>query len=165
MKTLDPEVYEKLLGAESWEGVKKELGLLELYLIDYDPGSLTLYFYAEPADERVIDKVKELTDSDVKICFISSKTDAVNLLLDRRINPSITLHGGSARLSHVENEGVVVLDLMDACSGCPHSVYTLTLGIKNILQRSLPWVKDVKSATEPVEPDFGFKLADLIDEK
>ncbi|MCS7185275.1 MAG: NifU family protein, partial [bacterium] len=70
------------------------------------------------------------------------------------------LHSGYAKVNSVDEEkGLVVLDLMEACSGCPHSVYTLALGIKKILEKSLPWVKEVKSSEEPKEPDFGFYLA------
>jgi len=89
--------------------------------------------------------------------------DEVNFIINEKIKSYIKGHGGDIIVKEVdENKGEVYVELKDACSGCPHSVYTLVMGIEKILKEFLPWVKKVKPVGEPREPEFNFKLVDFL---
>lgn len=59
------------------------------------------------------------------------------------IRPSLAMHGGDANLMKIEN-GVVFLKLQGSCHGCPMSVITFGMALKEMLQEKFPNdVKDV----------------------
>ena len=63
-------------------------------------------------------------------------------LIEKEINPYLSLHGGSCQLIDVE-DGVVTLRLEGGCSGCPSSQITLFNGILPIFKEKIPQVEDV----------------------
>ena len=60
-------------------------------------------------------------------------------ILDTEIRPAIALDGGDVSLLRFE-DGVVVLKLQGACSGCPASSMTLKMGIENRLKEEFPGI-------------------------
>lgn len=63
--------------------------------------------------------------------------DALN-----QIRPALQADGGDIELVDVnENEGVVKVRLVGACSGCPMSTMTLRNGVEQILKRFVPELK------------------------
>lgn len=63
------------------------------------------------------------------------------------LSPLITGHGGNISLVKFENDTVYV-KLAGACVGCPASIFTLELGIKEALKAKLPQLKEVVALEE-----------------
>ena len=61
------------------------------------------------------------------------------------IRPALQADGGDMVLSGVE-DGVVQLELVGACGGCPLSQMTLTAGIERILIDRVPGVTAVEAS-------------------
>lgn len=70
------------------------------------------------------------------------------LLLDamEAIRPALQSDGGDMRLLSVDEEtGVVDIELMGACGGCPMSSLTLKAGIERILKDRVPGITEVRA--------------------
>lgn len=61
------------------------------------------------------------------------------------IRPRLQMDGGDAELVSVDDDGVVKLRLVGACSGCPMSQMTLKQGVEKILKQKVPQVTRVES--------------------
>lgn len=59
-----------------------------------------------------------------------------------RIRPAIQADGGDVMLVGVE-DGVVQLQLLGACVGCPMSTMTLQAGIERMIRQEVPQIKGV----------------------
>jgi len=62
------------------------------------------------------------------------------------IRPAIQMDGGDIVLLGVE-EGVVSLQMVGACGGCPMSMMTLKAGIERILTDRVPGVLEVNAVS------------------
>jgi len=60
------------------------------------------------------------------------------------IRPAVQMDGGDLILLGVE-EGVVNLQMVGACGGCPMSMMTLKAGIERILKAKVPGVISVEA--------------------
>lgn len=69
---------------------------------------------------------------------------AVEAALDV-VRPSLRADGGDVTLVNVTEDGVVELQLMGACHGCPMAMMTLKGGIERFLVGSVPGVREVVS--------------------
>ena len=72
--------------------------------------------------------------------------DKVTQLLEQRINPALSAHGGFANLVGVDGDAVYVT-MGGGCQGCSMSAMTLTEGIKKMILESIPEVREVVDAT------------------
>ena len=61
------------------------------------------------------------------------------------IRPNLQADGGDMIYHGVDEEGVVSLELLGACAGCPMSTLTLSMGIERILKEHVPGVTRVES--------------------
>ncbi len=62
------------------------------------------------------------------------------------IRPALQSDGGDMRLLSVdEGTGVVDIELMGACGGCPMSSLTLKAGIERILKDRVPGITEVRA--------------------
>ena len=77
----------------------------------------------DPADQEVVDQIKEL--------------------LDTRVRPAVAGDGGDI-VFRGYREGIVRLHMQGACSGCPSSSATLKHGIENMLKHYVPEVVAVE---------------------
>jgi Fe-S cluster biogenesis protein NfuA len=77
----------------------------------------------DPADQEVVDQIKEL--------------------LDTRVRPAVASDGGDI-VFRGYRAGVVRLHMQGACSGCPSSSATLKHGIENMLKHYVPEVVAVE---------------------
>jgi Fe-S cluster biogenesis protein NfuA len=77
----------------------------------------------DPADEEIVDQIKEL--------------------LDTRVRPAVAGDGGDI-VFRGYRDGVVRLHLQGACSGCPSSRATLKHGVENMLRHYVPEVVAVE---------------------
>ena len=58
------------------------------------------------------------------------------------IRPAVQADGGDIKLASV-NDGVVNIEMLGACQGCPLSIATLKSGIQRILKDKVPGVVEV----------------------
>ena len=77
------------------------------------------------------------------------------------IRPNLQADGGDMIYHGVDEEGVVSLELLGACAGCPMSTLTLSMGIERILKEHVPGVTRVQSIGD--EGDLS-AWGDLYDE-
>lgn len=70
---------------------------------------------------------------------------ALNEAVDA-IRPALQADGGDMRIIELrEDEGVVDIELVGACSGCPMSTLTLKAGIERILTDRVPGLNEVRA--------------------
>jgi Fe-S cluster biogenesis protein NfuA len=80
----------------------------------------------DPADQEIVDQIKEL--------------------LETRVRPSVARDGGDIIFRGFEgSSGTVFLKMQGACDGCPSSTATLKNGIENMLKHYVPEVNAVES--------------------
>lgn len=60
----------------------------------------------------------------------------------QKIRPALQADGGDVQLVEV-NDGVVKVQLMGACGGCPMAAMTLKSGVERMLKDQVPEVKEV----------------------
>jgi len=75
-------------------------------------------------------------DADIDLDLLESTLDY--------IRPAIQMDGGDIVLQNVD-EGVVTLQMVGACGGCPLSMMTLKAGIERILKDRVPGVVSVEA--------------------
>ena len=79
---------------------------------------------------------------------IKNREDQVDIDLDilnetiEYIRPAVQADGGDIKLASVDN-GVVNIEMLGACVGCPLSIATLKSGIERILKEKVPGVEEV----------------------
>ena len=61
------------------------------------------------------------------------------------IRPALQADGGNVELIDVNDEGVVLVRLQGACSGCPSASMTLKMGIEKTLMEKAPGVTAVQA--------------------
>lgn len=64
-------------------------------------------------------------------------------LLDTRVRPAVARDGGDIVFKGYK-EGIVLLQMRGACSGCPSSTATLKNGVENMLKHYLPQIVEVR---------------------
>ena len=89
------------------------------------PEEDTLVVEADPADEDIVDQIKEL--------------------LETRIRPAVAGDGGDIAYRGYK-EGIVYLAMQGACYGCPSSTATLKHGIEGLLKHYVPEVVEVRAS-------------------
>ena len=67
--------------------------------------------------------------------------DVLNDMIEY-IRPAVQADGGDIKLASV-NDGVVNIEMLGACQGCPLSIATLKSGIERILKDKVPGVVEV----------------------
>jgi Thioredoxin-like proteins and domains len=73
---------------------------------------------------------------------ITSVRERVEAALER-IRPAVQMDGGDVQLVDVSEDGVVTVQLMGACGGCPMSMLTLKAGIERIIKAQVPEVTEI----------------------
>jgi len=63
--------------------------------------------------------------------------EAVDEVLDE-IRPALQADGGNVEVLEVSEDGVVKLEMVGACAGCPMATMTLKAGIERILFERIP---------------------------
>lgn len=71
-------------------------------------------------------------------------TQQIQVLLETRVRPQVAADGGDI-VYRGFREGVVMLEMQGACSGCPSSTYTLKMGIESLLKYYVPEVVEVRA--------------------
>lgn len=89
------------------------------------PAADAEYPLDDPADEEIVDQIKEL--------------------IETRVRPAVANDGGDI-LYRGFQKGIVYLQMQGACSGCPSSSATLKNGIEQLLKHYVPEVIEVRAA-------------------
>lgn len=91
-----------------------------------------------PAVEGAHDAVDEdVSPEDAEL------VEQIKELLDTRVRPAVASDGGDI-VFRGYRDGVVMLHMQGACSGCPSSSATLKHGIENMLRHYVPEVQSVQ---------------------
>lgn len=69
-------------------------------------------------------------------------------LLKTHVGPAVAAHGGEVNFHSYDN-GVVLLEMSGACSGCAGSTMTLKHGIEHMLTYLVPEVERVEGFDDP----------------
>jgi Fe-S cluster biogenesis protein NfuA len=70
--------------------------------------------------------------------------EAVEEVLDE-IRPALQADGGNVELVEITEDGIVKLDMVGACSGCPMATMTLRAGIERLLFERIPDIVGVEA--------------------
>ncbi len=81
--------------------------------------------------------------------------EEIEKILDE-VRPALRFDGGDVELVDITEDGVVLVRLVGACSGCGMSVLTLKAGIERAIKQKFPEVKEVKDVNMDVPTTFGF---------
>lgn len=65
-------------------------------------------------------------------------------LLDTRVRPVVAQDGGDITF-HGYDKGIVYLNMVGACAGCPASTQTLKQGVENMLKHFVPEIEEVRA--------------------
>jgi Fe-S cluster biogenesis protein NfuA len=69
------------------------------------------------------------------------------------IRPALQMDGGDIRVVALdEREGVLDVELLGACGGCPMSTVTLKAGVERILKDRIPGLRQVNAVGLPDDP-------------
>jgi Fe/S biogenesis protein NfuA len=77
----------------------------------------------------------------------SPEAEAVQRLIDERINPGVAGHGGRVTLVDVK-DGVVYLRFGGGCQGCGMANATLKQGVEVAIKHAIPSIKAVMDVTD-----------------
>ncbi len=73
-----------------------------------------------------------------------SLRERIEEVIDKEIRPALMRDGGNIAVVDVdEKEGIVKVQLLGACGGCPMSMITLTMFVERYLRAKVPEVKKV----------------------
>lgn len=106
----------------------------------------------------VIDYVDDLNSSGFNIenpntpTWDNPKAQAVQKLIDERINPAVAAHGGQIELLNVEDDAVYI-HMGGGCQGCGMANATLKHGIEAMIQEVFPEIKQVIDTTDHAAGD------------
>lgn len=78
---------------------------------------------------------------------IQSDDPVINQILDlieERVRPAVTRDGGDV-LFRDYTDGILTLEMMGSCNGCPSSTATLKHGIEKLMRHFIPEIKEVRS--------------------
>lgn len=70
--------------------------------------------------------------------------NAVEAALDE-IRPALMADGGNVEFIDANEDGVVLVRLQGACSGCPSASMTLKMGIERTLMEKVPGITAVQA--------------------
>ena len=73
--------------------------------------------------------------------------------LDQQVRPYLHAHGGEVRVKELTEEGMLYVQLLGQCSGCPSNTVTTQNVIQEALVQALPQIKQVV-LDQPVDPEL-----------
>lgn len=89
----------------------------------------------------------------------------IKQVLENYVAPAVAQHGGFVNFASFNN-GLVLLEMSGACSGCAGSTATLKYGVENILKEMVPEVEMVEGFDDPmstVDPFFSDPFYNTFD--
>ena len=101
----------------------------------------------------IIDYVEDLNSSGFKIdnpntpTWDNPKAQAIQQLIDERINPAVASHGGQIDLLDVTDDSIYI-HMGGGCQGCGMANVTLKHGIEGMIQEHFPEIKNIIDTTD-----------------
>lgn len=92
--------------------------------------------YAAVADEKSAHAEHEGDDAEI--------VREIKEVLDTRIRPAVAQDGGDITFQGFD-QGIVYLNMVGSCAGCPSSTVTLKRGVENTLKHYVPEVLEVRA--------------------
>lgn len=80
-------------------------------------------------------------------------------VMEQYVTPAVAQHGGEVNFVSFEN-GVVLVELSGACSGCAGSTMTLKHGIEQMMSQLIPEVMAVEGIDDPMSTVDPFYMSD-----
>lgn len=108
---------------------------------------------AENLAGATIDYVEDLNSSGFKIdnpnapTWDNPKAQAIQQLIDERINPAVASHGGHIDLLDVTDDSIYI-HMGGGCQGCGMANVTLKHGIEGMIQEHFPEIKNIIDTTD-----------------
>ena len=108
---------------------------------------------AESLQGAIIDYVEDLNSSGFKIdnpntpTWDNPKAQAIQQLIDERINPAVASHGGQIDLLDVTDDSIYI-HMGGGCQGCGMADVTLKHGIEGMVQEHFPEIKNIIDTTD-----------------
>jgi NFU1 iron-sulfur cluster scaffold homolog, mitochondrial len=114
---------------------------------------VTVVKASEARWDNILSKIQEIIEArlpDFSYSFCADRTqlddDASKIknILDSYIGPAIAVDGGAIRYHSFDKEsGVLTVDVLGSCHGCPSLINTLQRGIEPMIKDIFPQVKSV----------------------
>ena len=123
-------------------------------VVDY--GEFQVFVDSESAENlkgATIDYVEDLNSSGFKIdnpnapTWDNPKAQAIQQLIDERINPAVAAHGGHIDLLDVTDDSIYI-HMGGGCQGCGMANVTLKHGIEGMIQEHFPEIKNIVDSTD-----------------
>ena len=95
--------------------------------------------YFDKGHDNVISEMDEKRDFDT-----STVEGKIVKILNQKIRPAVARDGGDIKFKEFR-DGIVLVELQGACSGCPSAALTLKQGVQNLLCHYIPEVKEVEA--------------------
>lgn len=108
---------------------------------------------AENLQGAIIDYVEDLNSNGFKIdnpntpTWDNPKAQAIQQLIDERINPAVASHGGQIDLLDVTDDSIYI-HMGGGCQGCGMANVTLKHGIEGMIQEHFPEIKNIIDTTD-----------------
>lgn len=96
-----------------------------------------------PEAQHELDNFQVHETSSEKPAHVPINREILEATLDV-IRESLQADGGDIVLVNVSDDGVVTLDMVGACAGCPMSAYDMSEGVERILKEHVPGVVKVE---------------------
>jgi Fe/S biogenesis protein NfuA len=121
-----------------------------------DCGEFQVFVDSESAENlkgATIDYVEDLNSSGFKIdnpnapTWDNPKAQAIQQLIDERINPAVAAHGGHIDLLDVTDDSIYI-HMGGGCQGCGMANVTLKHGIEGMIQEHFPEIKNIVDSTD-----------------
>lgn len=96
-----------------------------------------------PEAQHELDNFQAHETSSEKSAHVPINREILEATLDV-IRESLQADGGDIVLVNVSDDGVVTLDMVGACAGCPMSAYDMSEGVERILKEHVPGVVKVE---------------------
>ncbi len=108
---------------------------------------------AENLKGATVDYVEDLNSSGFKIdnpntpTWDNPKAQAIQQLIDERINPAVASHGGHIDLLDVTDDSIYI-HMGGGCQGCGMANVTLKHGIEGMIQEHFPEIRNIIDTTD-----------------
>ena len=135
-KLLEVEGVELILLAQNFLTVKKSNS------ISWDALKPTVVAHINDYFEKNKKPILESITKKISGEKVDEVIKKIQEVLDTKIRPAVAKDGGDIKLASVE-EGVVNIEMLGACQGCPLSIATLKSGIERIIIDKVPGVEQV----------------------
>lgn len=96
-------------------------------------------------DVNFVSRCSKIKDDSVDLSFLYQ---GIEDILERVINPQLSVHGGGVQLVEVTENFLAILKFFGGCNGCSMARRTMQRGIEVTLRKNFPQLQGVRDVTE-----------------